>query len=530
MPRLLIFLFVSILIIAACKKENDNPQWDVAVLGPLLHATLTMEQMIGDTSIAESADGAQILDFDTIISDFGVDSIYQIADTSFKTINLSPGFPLTIQPGQSFIPNSNIISLGVGGLNLRRAIISKGKIRLEIKNTLRSKVDFTYSIPLAKKNGQSLTIFATVDSGSTSDPKYLTRDIDFAGYDLDLTGSNGNHFNRIEYLIEANAHSPGFPFVVPANDTLVNLKTSLIGISPSFVLGYLGQQSSNESTIRNIGIGGLIKSGTVLIDSVKLKLDIINYIGADAQLYVNSLTSLNNRTGTSLNLNAPAYIQHSLNINRASRDTNLPDPVIPSHYPIVLDNSNSNIRDLIENIPDKITYDLDLSLNPLGNISGNNDFIYSDRLISTRIGIVMPLRFAFNQLLLADTLPFTINNTTDFDPIGDAILSLIADNGFPIDLNVQLFLVDTFGTVTDSLLIPDLIAGAPYDANYRATGMQRTIVKIPIDAERKNRLLGVKQVGLRIKFNTPDYPQPIQFYSDYKLEIKIVADGIYSIR
>jgi hypothetical protein len=142
----------------------------------------------------------------------------------------------------------------------------------------------------------------------------------------------------------------------------------------------------------------------------------------------------------------------------------------------------------------------------------------------------MPLSFALNQLMLTDTVPFTISSATNFDPVGDTKLTMYAVNGFPFDLNMQLFLLDSNRSVVDSLFVPDLIAAAPVNSFYRATGTTTTIIEIPVDETRKEKLINVKHVGIRMKFNTPDYPQLIQMYSDYKLNLKLVADGIYSIR
>lgn len=525
-----LFLLFVLWSFIGCKKEHDRPQWDIEILGPLLQASIGMAQLVGDSSIITNSDGAQILNYDTLISAFEIDSIYEIADTTIPTVVIFPAFPSPINPNTPFYSNNNTINLGVGDLQLKQAIIQSGKIRLSIKNTLKSKIFFTYTIPRAKKDGLAFTVNASVDSGSTSDPKFFTGEYDFTGYDIDLTGVTGNLTNSITYNVEARSDPNGVVFNVAALDTMVNLKTTLVDISPSFVKGYLGQANTHDLRIENIGVGGLIKNGTILLDSVKMNLDIINYIGADAQANISFMRSVNNRTGNTVNLNASSAINHYLNINRAYIDPSLSDSLVPTVYSIQLDRNNSNFKSLLENIPDKIEYDIDLNINPLGNISGSNDFVFSNRLLDTRLQIQMPLSFGLNQLVLADTLPFSINNATNFDPVGPITLTLIADNGFPFDMNLQLFLIDSTQSIVDSLLIPDYIVAAPYDAAYRATGISRSIIPIQFDESRKKKLLSVKNVGVKIRFNTPDYPQLIQFYSNYRIDIKLVADGTYSIR
>jgi hypothetical protein len=203
MYRRLIYVFIFILIFTECKKENDSPQWDIEIIGPLAHARLGIGHLIGDESIQTNGDGSQVVNFDTTVSQFNIDSIFEVADTTIPTVVLFPPIPSILQPGASFFSPTNNITLGVSGVLLKQAIIYSGKIRLEIKNTLKSKVNFVYKIPKALKNGQQFLVTASVDSGSTTDPKYFTGEYDFSGYSLDLTGVSGNSFNSISYTVDA---------------------------------------------------------------------------------------------------------------------------------------------------------------------------------------------------------------------------------------------------------------------------------------------------------------------------------------
>ncbi len=532
MRKQLFFIPLLSLFLFSCKKENPRPQWDIEVLGPLLHASLGIDELDGDSTIIADANGAQIVNFDKELSLFDLDTISQVPDTSIRTVTTFPNIPNPnpIPPNTPFVSNNNNIELALNNVLLKKAIIGSGRIRLEIKNTLKTKVFFTYTIPKALKNNLPFTATAEVDSGSTTDPKYFSQEFDFTGYELDLTGISGNLYNSISYNVRAVSDPDGVPFIINGNDTILNLTTTLVELSPSYAKGYLGEQENNDVTSTDVRFSKIVKSGLLHLDSIKMNLDLSNSIGADANLFLNNLKSVNSRTGNTVNLVAPSVIQHSININRATETFDVNNPVIPTAYPIQLDHNNSNIVSFVENLPDSVSYDFRIKINPLGNVSGSNDFIYSDRLLNTRLRVLMPLRFAMNQLVLADTVPFEIDNAADFDPVGSATLTLIANNGFPIDLNVQMFLLDASNNITDSLFVPDLISAAPVDANYKATGKTTSVIKIPIDADRKKRLQEVTRVGIRIRFNTPDYPQLIQMYSDYRVDLKMIADGIYMLR
>ena len=524
-----LLLFGWLLVTFACKKENDRPQWDVNILGPIANVSLGLNNLISDTIVHPDGTGLLQVLYDTTFSPVKLDSLYQLNDTTISTIVRFPGFPATLQPGITFVSNNNNITLTPGDVELKQSKIKSGFIRITIKNTVKSKVNFVYTIPKAKKNGIPFSIQTIVDSGSISDPKYFTQDYDFSGYDIDMTGANGSLVNAIYNNV--NATSAGnVQFDVSANDTMVNLQSTLIALKPSYVKGYLGQNTIHLNTTETTGIGRLFRSGLIAIDSVRLQIDLINYIGADGQAYFSSLRSINTLTGTSVDLMAPSMLNRFININRATETGNITTPVIPFIKSFLLDKSNSNITDWVQNLPYQYTYDLKLNINPLGNISGNNDFVYSDYLLSTRIQASMPLRIGANQLALSDTFAFAISNTTNFDRIGDAFITMVADNGFPFDMETQLYLIDASNTITDTLLVPGLIDAAPVDGNLIVIQPKQTRIKIPINEQRKDHLLTAVKIGVRSYLNTANYPQLYPLYDRYRLNIKLIADGLYSIR
>lgn len=530
MKRLLIFASICIGLLFSCKKENDNPQWDINVLGPLAKATLGIENLIGDSSLGIDGNGALSITIDTTFSNFKLDSIYQIPDTTLYTIQVFPAFPQPIPPNTPFTSQNNNVVLGISGVELKLANLKSGTIKIEIKNTLQSKIFYTYTIPKAKKNGVPFTITFTIDSASITNPKYFNQSYDFSGYTVDLTGNNGSLVNTIAYNVEARSDPNGQTFNLVGSDTLINLKTSMIGIAPDYVRGYLGQSNLTDKKSISFGFGNLISDGTIVLDSVEMNFAVTNYAGADIQAYVNVLTALNNRTGQALSLNSASLIQNYLNINRATEAYPISYNVSPSVYSVILNKSNSNIKQVMESLPDSLLYDISLQINPLGNIGGSSDFIYSDRIVDTRIQVKLPLSFGANQLTLSDTLDFDINNTTDLDPVGPSTITLLALNGFPFDMDMQMILLDENNSTIDSLLVPGLIAAGQLDMNNRVSNSTLTKLTIPIDDSRKENLKRTKRIKVRAAFSTPNYPQLVQLYNTYHLDLKFVGDGLYHIR
>ncbi len=524
------YLFFIFPLFISCEKKNDRPQWDVEVIGPVLQASLGVEDIIADSLLTQNGNGELSLVFEQDFYNLQPDSIYTIPDTSLSNIVLWPIFTTTIQPNTPFYSNDNKIALGLGSVKLKKAYMKRGVIRIELKNSLPTKVIYTYTIPKAKKAGSVFTVVRTVDASSSAGPGVFTGSFDLDDYELDLTGSDGSLFNTISYNIQAVSDPDGSAFTINTNDTVINIETELLDLEPVYARGYLGQESISESGSDNTGFNRYITGGIIELDSVRMDLELRNYIGADAQARILSLSSVNDRTGNSIILSAPSLLNRNLNINRAQESGPVISPVIPSIHSYRLDNSNSNIKNFVENLPDRISYDVGFQLNPLGNISLYNDFLYSDQLVEGKVILEFPLRLAAQNLVLADTQDLSLSGLTDLDPVGPATFTLVAKNGFPLDLDVELLILDEQYLALDSLLVPGFIRKANLDSQYRVLSSSETVIDIPVDAQRKQRILSGTFMGIRIRFNSPDFAQKVQLYESHRLDLKLIADGTYYIR
>jgi len=421
------------------------------------------------------------------------------------------------------------VTLGISGVQLNRMTVRSGKLKIDIRNPLPAKIKFTYTIPGASLNGHPFQVIQKVDSGSHSSPGLFTGIFDLSGYSLDLSGT-GSQFNTLNYSVIASADSSAQTFSLIFGDTVMNLHTSMLDIVPSYAHGYLGQNTINNSQESNVGIGKLIRGGSILIDSVKMLLSIDNGIGADAQAFVRSIKSANSLTGDTVDLVAPSVLNRYFNINRASETGNPLSPVNQTHTLIQLDNTNSNITAFIENIPDVIKDDLTIGLNPLGNHAGYNDFVYTDYLVNTHLHMEMPLKFAANELMLVDTENFIFSDLTDPANIGQSTLTLLADNGFPFSVRIQLILLDQSNNVLDSLFSPaPTVAAAPVGGNGIVSGITRTELSVPVNADRKAKITAARKMAIRSILNTDSYPLTRSILSTYKIQIKLIADGIYTV-
>jgi hypothetical protein len=524
LPTLLIIL----LLFSNCKKENGSAQWDVNILAPLFKASLGVSDIIGDSISQVAPDGAVTLVLDSNIYSTPLDSVFQIRDTLQPTIYTSPGL-ITLNPGFVFYSQPNEMDLDLNSVELSEAIVKSGSARLTARNHLPTAVIYTFNIPEAKLNGVPFQKIQTIDAATSGSVTEFNGVFDLAGYTIDLTGTTGTRYNHMSYTVVGQTSPTGSTVNLITGDTVVDMTSGFEALIPLYAKGYLGQGTFSATGTNTLGTSRLL-DGTILLDSITATLTIRNGVGADAQALVSSMRSVNDRTGTTIDLVAPSLVNRLLNLNRATESGAAPSPVNATFYAVQLDNSNSNLIAMMENLPERLDYDLSFNLNPLGNASGHHDFLYTEDLFDANLKVNFPLRFAASQIMFADTQEIAAIDETSDDNIGDGTFTLLADNGFPYEFRLQLIMLDDAGQATDSLFVPDVIAPAPMDGNFRATGKLRTTITIPLSVERRTNLINTKKIAIRARFSTGSYPQLLQLYSEYALDLKLVGDFKYTIR
>lgn len=187
---------------------------------------------------------------------------------------------------------------------------------------------------------------------------------------------------------------------------------------------------------------------------------------------------------------------------------------------------------MFELMPDFLGYDFSLWTNPLGNVSGNNDFLYTRFGINAYIDVDMPVNFFADQIVLVDTIA-TDFNVANAEDIRTANLTLFAGNGFPFDADVQLLLLDENNNVTTSLVAtPGIIASAPLaqaGGYFFANGATQSVLHIPLDEAQTDAFLHSTRVLFRAVFDTNTNPNYVKIFTTNKLDFNLTADFEYRV-
>jgi hypothetical protein len=519
------FVYCLLAFFISCRKEL-KPSWDVNILAPLVKTTLTINNIIPDSLIQKNDDNTLALVLQSSLTSFSSSLIFQIPDTTLDTTLWL--FPATLSPCSTIIPPTNdATTYNLNDVQLTKAIIRSGKMKLVVTNNIDGNIQFNYKIPIATLNGQPFdTTFIVPKRTSSSSPGIFTAVFDLSGYILDLRGLDGKRFNTLVKNISAKVPcSEPSPINLNWGDYL-KVENSFIALIPQYAKGYFGNTVSNIGPdSADFSLFNHIISGSLALQDINIGLSIENSIGADARMTIKNLSSVNTRTQSTVSLSHP-IIGTPVNLNRAVDNS---VNVISSLYNISFTPSNSNIKQFVENLPNKIRYLLDLEINPLGNVSGNNDFIYYDKLLKTNLNMTIPLSLIANNLTLADTIDF--NAGKSLDNVNYGTLYLYAENGFPFTAQAQIYLLNNNSAITDSLIsIPNIILAPALDANFIAAGKYSSRLSIPLVQNKMQSLRDAKKIYLKIKFNTAGQPNYVKIYSFYQMDVQLVGDFNYTVK
>jgi hypothetical protein len=524
----IVSLSLIVLSLFSCKKDFDQPDWDVEMLTPLLKTTLNLNNILPDSILQTEPDTSLKLVYQTNLFDIDMDSIVKISDTTITEVHTIT-FSSIANPGSSFISESEERTLNIrNGVELHYVSIESGFVEIEIVSEIKERLIVTYSIPSATKNGDTLALNDYISAATDNENGYLFKRIDLSGYELNLTGVSGTKVNTFITIAEGTVDTLATEPVAINGGTTVSYGLKFINVKPYFARGYFGDQQIHigPSTTKTNAFSR-ITAGTLDLEAIDFNLEIKNGIGVDLQMTLNQLATSNT---TSLESNSLSHssIGTPLDLNRAQLTGGIPEVTYFS-YPLAINTSNSNIDQLIEILPNELTVDLDLFINPMGNTSGGNDFFYKKHSIKTDLNVEFPLSLIANNLTLEETIDFNFSEEGRNQDLNEGKLFLYANNGFPFNANIQLLLYDANNKLIQNLPIENYIEAAPVNAALRVTNKKESIITVPLSSTEILNLYATKQVVLKIAFTTTAQPQFVKIYEEYELDIKMVGDFSYNI-
>ncbi len=523
--RKICLLLLGLTAFYGCRKPA-SANWDVDVIFPIVKSTLNITNFIGDSIFIPDNTGLLSLNVTREITAVKLDSLLNLPDTTIvSTFTLPAVIAQTLTPGTPlpFFPSTETDFNISNGVALKTIDIRSGFLKVKFTNDLSQPLDLLYVIPSAVKNGQPLKIFETVPPNNDT----LRKTYDLSGYNLNLRGQTGIKYNTIvqTYTVAVN---PLAAAVTATYGQGAKAYLTYSDIVPQYVEGYFGQQTVMlPLDTARFNIFNNLQAANFMLNDATLNFKILNEFGAEFTSNLSNIKSVN-----SVNSNVVALtpgLLSNININRATKAGNT---IFPSVKSISVTSSNSNIVPFLSNLPNKLTYQGVINVNPLGNLSGYNDFAYYNTGIKVLADVNIPLRFNASYFKLSSISTVNFSNVKQLDNVKGGNFIISALNGYPFRAQIQAYLINDQNQVIDSLFMPgnNFMERGVIDAQNIVTNPTSSKLYVPITTVKIENLKKAKTIKLATYFIMPPNPPDIKIYENYTFDINIVAELIYNVK
>lgn len=308
--------------------------------------------------------------------------------------------------------------------------LKAGQFQYTVLNPFMESVAFTLTFSNLRLDGSSLSVAAVLPPADMNGASETVNTVDLAGYELNLE-------EDIQTIYTANLVSDNSAVDLPPFLTVIS------EMQYSYIQGYFG------------------KFDVKILSGDSLEFGFLDNWESGELEFLEPVISLTffNRMGVPMSLRADTFDLYTFRNGIVSLDNPMLNDGVPFAFPsisevgeakptlIQLNADNSNIVSAIAGVPYQMDYAFSAVANPDENPLITNH-LTDDLKVDIDLEVEIPLYARAKGFRIVDTFEVDLMDLEDLDRMG---FKMVADNGFPIELGMQLQFLDGSGMVLDSL-------------------------------------------------------------------------------
>lgn len=439
---------------------------------------------------------------------------------------LRPSSAIAAFPTQNVIDQDEGITMYMAGAQVKYFKVKSGHLRIKVISTIEEDMSMKLALPGAIKDGKSFYQELSLPGPGGKGVATTEQIYDMAGYVIDFRGkdpSKNDTVNTFHQILKVTLDSSGRKLAVSLKDS-IKLVYRIEGLKPEYATGYLGQ-SLNRTGAKSTPFD-LFKGvdGSMKFKDAKVSFILRNSIGAEGRFHLYNLEGQNVFNNNKLTLNA-ASLKNDILVSK-------PKFVYGDYSETVvnLDSSNSNIKQFLETFPQQLNYDLETEISPNGNSNNFQDFVFDNSRLDVIMKVDIPASFSLDQLVLRDTQSVDFSKVTGSDRIKSAILFMDLDNSYPIELGLNINLLDETKHAIGTLNISPNSGIAPgiVDASGKPIQSTKTLLKIELDRGTATKLNNTRFFAIKAGIKGNNTMQRI--FNNASLKIKSRMQFEYEVK
>lgn len=487
-----------------CKREPTT--WTVDVALPIIDDGWSWVDVIegaSENGYVDVAEGSPaVLKFEGPVADWEIPSLTELPDTIVAQ-ELTPDFtggPFPVPPGAVLLDTEEDIVFQGIDQQFSSLVLSAGRIDYFVESSTNGYVELQYAFPSVTVGGQPVELNVVLPPSDGVAFQTESGTIDIAGAVIDLTGVSGNEINRI-----ASQLIIGTPTDI--TDTAQVYGTDSIRVRMHFqdmlveqVAGYFGQETVAFEVDQTVFQPSDFPGGFLQIEPTRATLQFRNTIAADLRLQLDALSVDGIAVGHPL-LGVPQQI--------ARADWN-GEEVEPTVWEMDLLETAPALFDLLGYLPEVVSASGEALLNPLGDVSGGQDYFDTRQPPQLYLDFEWPLEGAIENFRVIRSLAFEGTELAGFD--GELIVRVT--NGYPVQWQVT-GTWDYEDPALDAEVFTALAAAFPTN--------EVAEVRIPID---EARLASLATLTIEAAMTSEG---PVQFTGMERVRVQVACEGTYQV-
>ena len=461
--------------------------------------------------------------FNVDIDDDSIDSSIESPITANDLAGIGENFPYTIT--QEIAPG--VVNPLIGTYNRKKqkthdlelseeltdVEFSGGTMTITFKSTVDADIELTVTIPsFTKKSDQSIYAKTINISGRTEE----TLSLDLSEYNADLT-NDGTGTGKTNNMIVIDVDAT-FVFVagnnVDANDA-ISYEALISNVDYDVIYGDFKQESFNVSK-NTIDLGDFFDNfsgGDVAFNNVSMAINVTNDYGFPISMDLSSVKAVNEISSLNLNYTGTSSLPNTIIIGGVE---NFGDNEKVTNT--LLDDSNSNIRALLESKPSTIEFDISGKANPIDDGNINENFY-----ASLNSGFNAEVSIDFDKVSLDKEIDFSGgDDLSDFEYIK---LLVNVENKTPLTGDILLEFKNSSGQV-----IHTEFTNAFQAANLNAAGESDGVAilsnfEIELNQNEINQIVNTEKINVRVTLQLPTGSDSVMIKGSDALNVAVAIEA-----
>lgn len=527
----LLDVLLMLALLAGCVKDEfdykklKDSQINPEIAVPLVYSSLTFADILGqhpNSTITVDSNHFCTLVYKGKLFSLRADELIEVPSqsayqtyaltgtqintlTTIGTISFSAMQAITVSNAANVTIDSMEFKSGTLDIAINSEFLQNGQLQITIPSLKKNGITASQTVPINYNNGVPFNV------GNPGSP---VASFDLTGYKADLT-NGGTTINQLKLNYTITLTQPG-----AAPTTATSLFVNCNINQPEFknLFGYFGQMQlapdvdSLELSVFNNAFG----MGSFTVVNPQMIFSIENSFGLPVRANITRFDAYNSNNGnfTLSNLGIPNPLPvNSPTVNQIGQSMSTS---------FTLTRQNSDVYNIVSQKPQMLIYKIDALSNPSGTQQTN--FVIDSSMLALNLEVDLPMYGTANDFAVQDTFDFKFDN---IDKVESMLIHSNVTNGFPIDVEMQIYFTDENFNLLDSLFIPgqvilpaalvNIATGYVINSSSKTTDVDMTPLKISHLNTTKKML--VRATATTLNNGTTN----IKIYDFYKLNVTIGA-------